>query len=474
MTRTELAVIGAGPAGLAAATTAAAHGVQVTLIDELPAPGGQYLAPAGAPGRAHAPLSAAERRGHALLDALPGSGIDVRSETIVWNMSADRRMQLYHGPWFSHGGQMEELVAQVVILACGAREVSVPFPGWTLPGVMTAGGAQLLAKRHGLAAGKRVLVAGSGPLLLPTAERLARVGATVVAIVEAAPMTAWMRLGTTMWGQWDRVREGIHYGWALLRAGIPYRFGRAVTAAHGHDRIASATIARLDAVGRPIPGSETVVDVDALCVSFGLTPNAELAQLAGCEFVFEPQRGGWTPVVGGCCQTSLAGVLAVGDMAAVEGAAAGMLEGRLAGLQAAHLVGRLPATAVTEAITKDATARRRYHRFGAALNTIFAPPDGLFSLAADDTIVCRCEEVTAGEVRKVIAGGVTELDSLKQWTRVGQGPCQGRTCGPILAQMIAQQTGRPPAESGVFHVRPPAKPVPLAALAASCDERDVA
>jgi len=453
---------------LAAATTAAAHGVQVTLIDELPAPGGQYLAPAGAPGRAHAPLSAAERRGHALLDALPGSGIDVRSETIVWNMAADRRLQLYGA------GQMEELVAQVVILACGAREVSVPFPGWTLPGVMTAGAAQLLAKRHGLAAGKRVLVAGSGPLLLPTAERLARVGATVVAIVESAPMTAWMRLGTTMWGHWDRVREGIHYGWALLRAGIPYRFGRAVTAARGHDRIESATIARLDAAGRPTPGSETAVDVDALCVSFGLTPNVELAQLAGCELVYEPQRGGWTPVVGGCCQTSLAGVLAIGDMGAVEGAAAGMLEGRLAGLQAAHLVGRLPVTAVTEAITKDAAARRRYHRFGAALNTIFVPPDGLFSLAADDTIVCRCEEVTAGEVRRVIAGGVTELDSLKQWTRVGQGPCQGRTCGPILAQMIAQQAGRPIAESGVFHVRPPAKPVPLAALAASRGERDVA
>ena len=468
MTRTELAVIGAGPAGLAAATTAAAHGVQVTLIDELPAPGGQYLAPAGAPGRAHAPLSAAERRGQALLDVLTGSGIDVRAETIVWNMAADRRLQLYGA------GQMEELVAQVVILACGAREVSVPFPGWTLPGVMTAGAAQLLAKRHGLAAGKRVLVAGSGPLLLPTAERLARVGATVVAIVESAPMTAWMRLGTTMWGHWDRIREGIHYGWALLRAGIPYRFGRAVTAARGHDRIESATIARLDAAGRPIPGSETAVDVDALCVSFGLTPNVELAQLAGCELVYEPQRGGWTPVVGGCCQTSLAGVLAIGDMGAVEGAAAGMLEGRLAGLQAAHLVGRLPVTAVTEAITKDAAARRRYHRFGAALNTIFVPPDGLFSLAADDTIVCRCEEVTAGEVRRVIAGGVTELDSLKQWTRVGQGPCQGRTCGPILAQMIAQQAGRPIAESGVFHVRPPAKPVPLAALAASRGERDVA
>ena len=468
MTRTELAVIGAGPAGLAAATTAAAHGVQVTLIDELPAPGGQYLAPAGAPGKAHAPLSAAERRGQALLDVLTGSGIDVRAETIVWNMAADRRLQLYGA------GQMEELVAQVVILACGAREVSVPFPGWTLPGVMTAGAAQLLAKRHGLAAGKRVLVAGSGPLLLPTAERLARVGATVVAIVESAPMTAWMRLGTTMWGHWDRVREGIHYGWALLRAGIPYRFGRAVTAARGHDRIESATIARLDAAGRPIPGSETAVDVDALCVSFGLTPNVELAQLAGCELVYEPQRGGWTPVVGGCCQTSLAGVLAIGDMGAVEGAAAGMLEGRLAGLQAAHLVGRLPVTAVTEAITKDAAARRRYHRFGAALNTIFVPPDGLFSLAADDTIVCRCEEVTAGEVRRVIAGGVTVLDSLKQWTRVGQGPCQGRTCGPILAQMIAQQAGRPIAESGVFHVRPPAKPVPLAALAASRGERDVA
>jgi len=453
---------------LAAATTAAAHGVQVTLIDELPGPGGQYLAPTGATGRVHAPLSAAEQRGHGLVNALSGSRIEMRTETIVWSLSADRRLQLYHA------GRVDELVAQVVVLACGAREVSVPFPGWTLPGVMTVGAAQLLAKRHGLAVGKRVLVAGSGPLLLPAAERLVRMGAKVVAVVEAGPITAWLRLGKAMWGHWDRGREGVHYGGALLRAGIPYRFGRAVTAAHGGERVESATITRLNRAGSPIPGSETTVDVDTLCVSFGLTPNIELAQLAGCEFAFDPRRGGWTPVVDDRNQTSLAGVLAIGDMAAVEGAASGMLEGRIAGLQAAHLAGRLPASAVTEAIGENAAARRRNRRFGAALNTIFAPPIGLYGLAADDTPVCRCDEVTAGEVRKAIAGGVTELDGLKVWARVGQGPCQGRTCGSILAQMIALQTGRPVADSGMFQVRLPLKPVPLAALAAADGGHDVA
>jgi NADPH-dependent 2,4-dienoyl-CoA reductase/sulfur reductase-like enzyme len=456
MARTDVVVIGAGPGGLSAALAAADRGLNVTLIDELPAPGGQYLVGEGA--GAH-PVSAAERQGVDLLARLPQAGVETRFETLVWNLSGDLLLALYRS------GRVEYLAAGAVILAAGAREQVIPFPGWTLPGVMTVGAAQLLAKRHRVIPGRRVLLAGSGPFLLPAAAHLADLGAEIPAILEATRLRAWLKHAPAVWGNWDRLDEGRRYLGALRRARIPYRFGRTVVRALGDGRVEAVVIARLDARGRPIPGTEAEIRVDALCVGFGFAPNVELAQLAGASLRFDPANGGWVPTLDDRLETSVRGLFGAGETAGIAGASSAMLEGHLAGLSAAWRLGLLSEADLAGELAAANRRRRQLKSFGAVLNTLFAPPPGLSAITTEDTVICRCEELTAGEVRAAIAHGVTTLDALKTRTHAGQGPCQGRTCGPVLARMIAGQTGRPPGDAGLFRVRPPVKPVPMAALA---------
>lgn len=466
---TDLAVIGAGPAGLAAVLAAHELGLKVTLIDERPAAGGQCLV--DRPTVIHPSFTAAERQGNQLLKRLAevvraDDTLRIRwcPETLVWHLSGDLKLALYRRGE-DRGEASWSLQAQAVILASGAREHVVPFPRWTLPGVMTVGAAQLLAKRHGLIPGKRVLLAGSGPLLLPAAAKLAELGAEVIGVLEAAHPSALLPYAPAAWGNWDRFGEGWHYLWEMRRARIPYRFGRAVIAAQGKDSVEKAIVARLSDRGEPlISGTETVA-VDALCVSFGFVPNIELAQLAGAALSFMPMRGGWVPQVDTTLQTTIPGLYVAGEAAGVAGASAALLEGRLAALAAACRLGHLSPAALDQEVAVVEGRRRRLARFGGMLNTLFVPPPGLAAIATDDTCVCRCEEVTAGEVRAAIRQGAVTLDALKTRTRVGQGPCQGRTCGPILARMIAQETGRSLADVGLFRVRPPVKPVPVFALA---------
>jgi hypothetical protein len=300
---TELAVVGAGPAGLAAAVTAARAGVHVTLVDEYPRPGGQYLKdkPSLA---ASPPVSAAERQGRALLRDLAELDVELRTETLVWGIEG-LRLAL-HSP---HG--LDWLEARAVVLATGARELVIPFPGWTLPGVMTLGATQILAKEHGILPGRRVLLAGSGPLLLAVASQLVRRGAEVVAVLEAVHLEQWLPHAPATWGNWDRLREGWRYLGDLRRARVPYRPGRTVIRALGSSpspakggaekggELQTAIVARLDRQGRPIPGSEETVEVDALCLGLGFVPNVELTQLAGCAHEFDPARGGWRGDDGG-------------------------------------------------------------------------------------------------------------------------------------------------------------------------------
>jgi NADPH-dependent 2,4-dienoyl-CoA reductase/sulfur reductase-like enzyme len=353
------------------------------------------------------------------------------------------------------------------VLAAGAREQVIPFPGWTLPGVMTVGAAQLLAKRRRVLPGKRVLIAGSGPLLLAAAATLASHGAQVVAVLEATRPQAWLGHASAAWGQGDRLREGWRHIGALRRGRARYRFGHTVVAAQGDERVHSATVARLDLSGNPLPDGRREIPVDAVCISFSLVPNVELAQLAGAALVFDAARGGWVPQLDVDLQSSVSGLFVAGETAGVAGAAGAMLNGRLAGLAAAERMGRISrAEFECEKINLE-SARRREARFAATLNTLFAPPPGLAAITTDDTLICRCEEVTAGEARRAIAdsGSSVTLDALKIWTRVGQGFCQGRTCGPVLARLIARETGRSSADAGMFSVRPPTRPLPLGALA---------
>jgi thioredoxin reductase/bacterioferritin-associated ferredoxin len=445
------------------------------LIDEYPKPGGQYLKADTRPD-APPPQSFTAQKGRALLGQLKqmaATDIELRTGTLLWGLettgsdqAANDAKDEPHLRLALHGPQGSRwLAARTAVVASGARERVIPFPGWTLPGVLTLGAAHLLIREHGVLPGRRVLVAGSGPLMFPVVHELLRHGAHVIAVLEATHFRDWLPHAPALWGQGDRLREGWAYLQDMLRHRVPYRRGHAVVQALGDNQLEAAVIARLDREGRPVPGSEARMSVDALCVGLDFVPNVDLTQLAGCPHTFDPSRGGWVPTVDRKLETGMRGLFAAGEITGVDGAGAALLEGRIAGLAAARRLGYVPAEQLENELAALEPARQRHRRFGHMLNTLFVPPPGLDAITTPGTILCRCEEVTASQVAAAVQQGARELDALKTLTRVGQGACQGRTCGPLLARTIARQTGMPPAAAGTFHVRPPLKPVPLEELA---------
>jgi len=453
----EVAVVGAGPGGLRAALAAAEAGAQVTLIDSNQSPGGQHFKQAAAEFRVRHP-SRHQREGQALRQEAMGAGVRFLPEAVVWGAFEGNVLAL-------HGSQAPAaLQAQVIILATGAYDRPVAFPGWTLPGVMTAGGAQVLLNHQRILPGRRILLAGTGPLQVVLAAELVRAGANVVAVLEGARLfrESAPHVGA-LWGQWQRLGEGLSSRLTLFRRGVPFRPGWGIVAAHGADQVESVTIARLDSHWRPIPGSEKTLACDTLCVGYGFIPSSTLSRLLGAEQEWRPDLGGEVPVRDRHMQTSVPGVYAVGDGAGVGGGPLAQVEGEIAGIAAAARTGH-GADGAEKAIRRLDPMLARERRFQRMYAALFTPGPGLYEWSRDDTILCRCEEVTQADVRRAVALGADSANEVKAITRCGMGDCQGRMCGQLVAHCIARETGRPVAEVGLFPPRPPIFPVPIVAL----------
>lgn len=465
MSSTELAVVGAGPAGLAAAVQAAEFGLDVTVIDEQPRYGGQIYRQPPAP---FAPLSTAGGRdtvkARALFERVERKRIRFRLDTLVWGAAPPEpdgtALSLFGG------SRSHTLRARTLILATGATERVYPFPGWTLPGVYTAGAMQILLKSQFVLPGKRVVVAGTGPLLLVLAEQLHEAGAQVLAILELASLAeGWARLHQ-WWGNGALLAEGLGYHWRRTRAGIPFRQRMAVLEARGESQVREIVIGAVDRGWHPVPGTREALAVDAVAVSHGFASNTELGLLLGCEHRYDEDRGGWVPVVDEQQQTSVPGVFTSGDCAGVAGSAVAEVEGALAALGAARFLNRTGPDEHRRLAAPLLRRLRRLGRFRAFLDPLSRFRPGLLDLCAPETLVCRCEGVTRGEIDRAIAQGYTHQLSLKLKTRTGMGLCQGRICRPALTQLMAHALGCPAGETGQHHPRAPVRPLPMDALTA--------
>jgi NADPH-dependent 2,4-dienoyl-CoA reductase/sulfur reductase-like enzyme/bacterioferritin-associated ferredoxin len=463
-------VVGAGPAGLSAALAAARAGAQVTLIDNYRSPGGQYYRQPAAEFKAVQPESH-QREGKILWEEVTAARVELLRETTVWGAFEGNQLALY-GP-----ASPPNLQAQAIILATGAYERIAAFPGWTLPGVMTTGAVQTLLKEQRILPGRRVVLAGTGPLQLVVAAELVQAGAEVVAILEGSRLLRKalrrpLSHAPALWGQWDRLSEGLRGQLTLRRAGVPFQTGWGVVAAHGQDEVAEVTIAQLDETWRPIPDTPRTLACDTLCCSYGFVPAIELAQLLGARCEWRPERGGFVPLREEHMETSVPGVFAAGDGAGVGGGPLALIEGRIAGLAAAAQSSNgEDTTAILDDIERLKPALRRERRFQQLYAGLFTPGPGLDELAGPDTIICRCEEVTRAEIGEAVRMGADTLDAVKALTRCGMGNCQSRVCGPLVAALIARETGRPRAEVGQFRVRPPVFPIPLTALKAVTEDQ---
>lgn len=472
MRRVELAVVGAGSAGIAAAVAAARAGVETILIDARPQPGGQYFMEARTLSLSKG--AALRQAQGTVLRELADSPVELLSEALVWGAfpGDDGGWELtLHGPQTPR-----RLAARTLILASGAYDRPIPFPGWTLPGVMTAGGVQTFLKSQGMAPGRRFLLSGTGPLQIAVVAGLVEAGAEVVAVLEGArPGWRDLRHAPALWGQWSRLAEGWGYARTLRAAHVPLRLGWAVVGARGAGQVEEAVICRVDDGWRPIPASAETVAVDTIAIGYGLLPSTELARLLGCGHEYRPERGSWVPVRDAEMQTRLPGVFAAGDGAGIGGAALAQIEGRIAAVAAARTLGRLPERAAQAAIQREQAGLARERRFAGMLGELFTPGAGLYALADDDTVICRCEEVTLGEIRRAVAAGAAEVNEVKGLTRAGMGNCQGRICGELVARIIAAERGHAAdttaiQAAGRFTARPPIHPLPLEELAAYAED----
>ncbi|HEY1701587.1 MAG TPA: NAD(P)/FAD-dependent oxidoreductase [Trebonia sp.] len=489
---TRVAVIGAGPAGLSAANAALEAGADVVLLDVCAGLGGQFWRhlPASRPAAREALLHHGWDRFTVLRDALTGSErCRVVTGAQVWAIDrgpGDRadgaiRLHLAIGDPDGPDRTMEALAPDAVVLATGAHDHTLPFPGWDLPGVVTGGAAQALAKAERVAIGERVIVAGSGPFLLPVAASLTATGARVLGVHEASrlPVLAagWLRGAGTgrtaraLAAMPGKLGELAGYAAVQYRNRVPYRPGTAVIAAHGRDRVESVTVADLDANWAPVPGTERVIACDAVAVSHGFTPRLELAIAAGCALTGGASVNGALAEAGpfdrfvavdGDQRTSVTGVYAAGEITGIGGADAARHEGALAGWLAA---GGSPGSA---AARNRRTAIARYRVFARALAAAHGIRPGWRQWLTGDTLVCRCEEVT--RARLTATANATQargLRSLKLTTRAGLGPCQGRVCGRTVEALLTGDGARPFLDGVIPDRRPLAAPLRFSELARS-------
>ncbi len=480
----ELAIVGAGPAGMSAAIVAREQGIDVLVLDEQAAPGGQIYrnvetVTAERPNAARA-LGEDYVAGAALARAFRECGARYSPRTPVWEVGTVARRADGTAPFelgVLRDGIARMVYARCVIVATGARERAAPVPGALLPGVMGAGGAQSLLKSSGLVPDVPAVIAGSGPLVYLIACQLVRAGAPVRAVLLTMPpdrrVAAALPQAFAMPGE---LRKGIAWRCALASRGV--KVMRA-------DGLAIEGGERVEAVRFTHRGRERSIDTSLVLLHEGVVPNAHLTLAAQLDHVRDDRQHGFRPVADDWGETSERGVLVAGDCARILGARAAVDSGRLAALEAAYRLGRIEARRRDALAIPHRASLKRRRCFQAFLDRVFEPGPAVLRPSDPTVTVCRCEEVTVAEIEHVIASGCPGPNQAKAFTRCGMGPCQGRMCATVVSGIFAERrdigaedgigagatTGAATGAAGHYRIRPPVKPLTVGELAALEDAR---
>jgi NADPH-dependent 2,4-dienoyl-CoA reductase/sulfur reductase-like enzyme len=468
--RCDLAIVGAGPAGLAAALVATECGLDVRLLDEQPRLGGQIYRQPPEGFRVDSWLAGrVYRRGRALLKRVETlRGLRHVPEATVWGLfSAEPAAgESRHRVCFERAGELSALDARYVLLASGCYEMPVPFPGWHLPGVMSVGAIQTLLKSQRVAAGRNVILAGSHPLLLIAADQLLEAGVRVSAVIFSQPPGALTRMlasPLSLIGALPQLLNGARCVRRIRRAGVPLLSGHVVTEALGSDTVEAV---RVCPSGQH--GESQVIACDTVGLCYGFLASTELARQAGARCAWETGSG-WVVRTDEFMRSSIPNIRVAGELIGVAGAEAAALSGEIAALGIVSDAGHLNAGAASIRSRQLRRRLKRLRTFAARLAEVASPPPELLRrLASPETLVCRCEEVTVGTITDALRAdpSIGSASTAKLLTRVGMGMCQGRMCEHAVRRLLGESRGRLLRDIPGFVPRPPVKPIPLAALAA--------
>lgn len=452
----DIAIVGSGPAGMAAAIDASELGLRVAVIDDQPLAGGQIYRQVGEPALQDRDVLGPDYYyGQSLVQRFSAARIERIGNASVWE--ADRKSLC-----LTQNGQSRRLSFNALLLTTGAQERPVPFPGWTLPGVMTCGAAQIMLKASGLGPSTPLVLAGSGPLLLLVACQLLRAGIPIEAVLETTPAAnyrdALRELGGAL-RSWRTLLKGAKLLAELKRGGVRHLSGvtdlRALADSEG----------KVNQVNYRHRGREQSLACRTLLVHQGVVPNVQLSRAIGAEHHWDELQQCWRPTLDSWGASSVENLFIAGDGSGIGGALVAEQQGRLAALAIAARLVRITEQDRNE---QAALLRRKIDQEMAIrpfLDRLYRPAPE-FLRPSDETLVCRCEEVTAGEVRRIARRGCAGPNQAKAFSRAGMGPCQGRLCGLTVSQLIAETREVPVAEVGYYRVRSPIKPITLGELAA--------
>lgn len=474
----DVAVLGAGPAGASAAVAAASAGLSVLLIDESSCAGGQIYRKTPdslLTARQHPGDADPDRRaGDALRRDLAGSGVATGFGWRVWSVTRSERGFRLDAISRDRPHAVE---ATALLAATGAVECILPFPGWTTPGVFGLAAATVLLKSQRISPGRRVVVAGAGPLLAAVAAGVLKTRAEAAAVVDLNGPAQWLAATPSLALRPRLAAQGAGWMLHLLRSRVPVHFHAKVVRALGDERLEAVEVATASSdAGRRSGETPVRIDADALCVGHGLAPATEIPRLLRAECVFDRALGGWRPDADRFGRTSVPGLYVAGDGAGVLGGQAALLAGRAAGEAiAADLRGTTP-------VVRASWTGWRARRFGAAMTRLTATKPTMAAEIPPETIVCRCEDVTRAEIDAACDAGARDVNQLKHFTRCGMGPCQGRSCGEAAAELLALRlvadgavpdvdAGR--RRAGQWTGRVPLRPVPLSALVGEFSYDDI-
>ena len=451
----DLVVIGAGPAGMAAAVEASSRGVSTLLLDEQHQPGGQiYRAIESSPVLQSGVLGPDYAHGGTLAKSLRESGVDYQPSSTVWDITNERWIG------FETDGVSQFVQANRILLATGAMERPFPIPGWTLPGVMTVGAAQILLKTTGSTPGPKTVIAGTGPLLYLFAWQLMLAGIRVQAVLDTTPTINYFKAMPYLPMAWKSrriLRKGLRFLTDLNAAKINWVTRATELRIEGEDEVSAINYRRGD--------KNFLLKTDMVLLHQGVVPNIQLSQAIRCEHVWNDRQLCWVPVTDTWGRSSIDGVYIAGDGGGIDGGIAAEHAGRLSALQISCELNKIDEALRDKEARPVREALLNEWRVRPFLDVLYRPEDKLRVPQDNNVLACRCEEVTVGTIREAVTQGCAGPNQLKSFVRAGMGPCQGRLCGLTVCETIASSRGVSPSEVGYYRLRPPIKPVSLGSIA---------